>query len=125
MVTYASANASTITHLALGAATFIPLVGAAAAVADAGLYTYEGDYLSASLSMLAIVPGGELLGDAAKLARGGEKAVNVVNDVEKIEKVATDLEKVEQAASGAEKAVEPGIKAGESGGETAGRAFPQ
>jgi HNH/ENDO VII superfamily nuclease with conserved GHE residues len=101
---YASANASTITHLALGAATFIPLVGAAAAVADAGLYTYEGDYLSASLSMLAIVPGGELLGDAAKLARGGEKAVNVVNDVEKIEKVATDLEKVENAASEGERA---------------------
>ena len=44
--------------------------------------------------MLAIVPGGELLGDAAKLARGGEKAVNVVNDVDKIENVATDLEKV-------------------------------
>jgi len=125
MVTYASANAGTITHLALGAATFIPLVGAAAAVADAGLYAYEGDYLAASLSMLAVVPGGEILGDAAKLARGGEKAVNVVNDVEKIEKVATDLEKVGQAASGAKRAVEPGIKAGESGGETAGRAFPQ
>jgi hypothetical protein len=104
MVTYASANAGTITHLALGAATFIPIVGTAAAVADAGLYAYEGDYLAASLSMLAVVPGGQILGDAAKLARGGEKAVNVVNDVEKIEKVATDLEKVGQTASGAEKA---------------------
>ena len=68
--------------------------------------------------MLAVVPGGELLGDAAKLARGGEKAVTVVNDVEKIQKVATDLEKAgqaaskgERAASGAERATSVGDRA--------------
>ena len=54
--------------------------------------------------MLAVVPGGRILGEAAKLARGGEKVVNVVNDVEKIEKVATDLEKVVQTASEWERA---------------------
>ncbi|MGD0019673.1 MAG: hypothetical protein ABSD62_10505 [Candidatus Limnocylindrales bacterium] len=57
---------STAAHLALGAATFVPVVGSAAAVADARLYAYEGDYMSAALSLTAVVP------DGAIVARGGQ-----------------------------------------------------
>jgi RHS repeat-associated protein len=103
MVSYASANASMITHLALGAATFIPVVGSAAAVADAGLYLYEGDSADAALSMLAVVPGGELVGDAGKLARGGEKALTAAEDVvkvgEDVDRLATAGGEFERAAS--------------------------
>lgn len=73
-----------VAHLALGAATFVPVAGSAFALADATLYTAEGDYLDASLSMLAVVPGGELLSDGAKLARGGEKALTAGEDVARL-----------------------------------------
>ena len=106
VVSYASSHASLVTHLALGAATFIPVIGSAAAIADAGLYMYEGDYLSASLSLLAVIPGGELLGEAGKLAEGAEdldKAANVINDVDKADQVANDLDKVENVVTDANK----------------------
>ena len=66
-------------HGVLDVAGFIPVVGAVADVANAGLYAAEGDYANAALSAAAAVPG---IGDAAaaaKLANRGVRAVQAAN----------------------------------------------
>ncbi|WP_404790450.1 S8 family serine peptidase [Altericista sp. CCNU0014] len=66
-------------HGILDVAGFIPVVGAVADVANAGLYAAEGDYANAALSAAAAVPG---VGDAAaavKLANRGVQAVQAAN----------------------------------------------
>lgn len=70
---------SDIAHGALDVAGFIPVVGAVADIANAGLYAAEGDYANAALSAAAAVPG---VGDAAaavKLANRGVQAVRAAN----------------------------------------------
>lgn len=49
-------------HTALGAAGFIPGLGAVADVLDAGLHVYEGNYGLAAINVVSAVPG---VGDAA------------------------------------------------------------
>jgi len=66
-------------HGVLDVAGFIPVVGAVADVANAGLYAVEGDHANAALSAVAAVPG---IGDAAaavKLANRGVQAVQAAN----------------------------------------------
>lgn len=68
-----------IAHAALDVAGFVPVVGAVADVANAGLYAVEGDHANAALSAVAAVPG---IGDAAaavKLANRGVQAVQAAN----------------------------------------------
>jgi hypothetical protein len=93
-----------IAHTALGVATFIPGVGSFAAVADAGLYAYQGDYVDAALSLMAVIPGGELLGKATELVHGGGGALKATEDVVK---AGEDLERLaksgEEATSEAER----------------------
>jgi LysM repeat protein len=70
---------SEIAHGALDVAGFIPVAGAVADIANAGLYAAEGDYANAALSAAAAVPG---IGDAAaavKLVNRGVEAVQVAN----------------------------------------------
>jgi LysM repeat protein len=70
---------SEIAHGALDVAGFIPVAGAVADVANAGLYAAEGDYANAALSAAAAVPG---IGDAAaavKLVNRGVEAVQIAN----------------------------------------------
>jgi hypothetical protein len=88
---------SSTAHLALGAASFVPGIGTAAAVADAGLYAYEGDYESAALSLTAAVPGGAILSK-------GEKALKFVRGLDRADEAA-------RVAVDAEKAVAAGDKA--------------
>jgi len=73
----------------LGAATFVPIIGSAAAAADTGLYLYEGNYTDAALSSLAVIPGGKLASgfkalhagdDAAKAAGAGTK-LHILDDI--------------------------------------------
>ena len=97
----------------------MPVVGSVAAVADAGLYAYEGDDLDAAMSLMGAIPGGEILGKAAEAAHGAAEAFEVGADVAKVgehvaeaaedtAKVADDVVKAgedsEEALSGAEKA---------------------
>ncbi len=66
-------------HGILDVAGFIPVVGAVADVANAGLYAAEGDYANAALSAAAAVPG---IGDAAaavKLANRGVQAAQTAS----------------------------------------------
>lgn len=58
-----------ITHGALDILGFVPVFGAIADVANAGLYAAEGKYDMAAMSMLSAIPGvGDVLGPAAKVA---------------------------------------------------------
>ncbi|GAA6614715.1 hypothetical protein [Scytonema sp. NUACC26] len=83
-------NLSDVGHTVLDGAGFIPVVGAAADVANGAWYAAEGNWKNAAFSFAAAVPG---VGDAAaagklgfkatqgvqKLARSGTRAANVVN----------------------------------------------
>jgi RHS repeat-associated protein len=82
-------NTSASLHIMLGAATFVPIIGSAAAAADTGLYLYEGNYTDAALSSLAVIPGGKLASgvkalhagdDAAKAAGAGTK-LHILDDI--------------------------------------------
>ncbi|NJL61142.1 MAG: hypothetical protein HC903_04030 [Methylacidiphilales bacterium] len=68
-------NLSDVGHTALDIAGFIPVVGAAADVANAGWYAAKGDWKNASLSAAAAVPG---VGDAAAAVKLGVKATTAV-----------------------------------------------
>lgn len=62
-------------HTALDVAGLIPALGAVPDAINAGLYLIEGDYTSAGLSTVAIVP---VFGDAATVVRlGGRTVVRV------------------------------------------------
>ena len=97
---------SSAAHLALGAATFVPGIGSAAAVADAGLYAYEGDYAQAALSLVSAVPGAGVVSAGEKAFTAIDKAANVVNEgekafkaIDKAESAVNDFNKVEKAES--------------------------
>jgi RHS repeat-associated protein len=74
-----------LVHGALDVAGFIPVVGAAADVLNAGVYALEGDYANAALSLVASVPG---IGDAAAL---GKVAMAVAVPLAKVTKRADNL----------------------------------
>ncbi len=62
-------NSDTI-HTVLDVAGFIPVVGTAADLINAGLYAAQGDYVNAGLSLVSAVP---VIGDAAgALGKGGK-----------------------------------------------------
>jgi RHS repeat-associated protein len=73
-------NLMDVVHGALDVAGFIPGLGAAADVLNAGIYALEGDYANAALSLLASVPG---VGDAAAL---GKMAIAVAVPLAKVAK---------------------------------------
>jgi hypothetical protein len=84
--------AKMVTHGALDVLGFVPVFGAIADVANAGLYAAEGKYDMAAMSMLSAVPGvGDVLGPAAKAAKLASKALptaaKVAKTLSKAEKV--------------------------------------
>jgi hypothetical protein len=86
-VGYVSDHAADIAHAALGVATFIPGVGAVAALADAGLYVMAGDYGTAAMALAGAIPGGALVrmgGKAARGLRGAEMGARVADDAARI-----------------------------------------
>jgi RHS repeat-associated protein len=111
------ANASSIAHAGLGVATFVPGVGTVAALADSGLYAAQGDYVDAGLSLMGVIPGGELLGKAGEALHGAAEVAEVGADVvkagEQAEHVVTTGEKIEQGVTEGEKALD-GAEAVES-----------
>lgn len=72
-------------HMALDVAGMVPVVGAAADVANAGWYAAEGDWTNAALSAAGAVPG---IGDAATAAKLGKKAVTGAQALAKTNKAA-------------------------------------
>lgn len=63
-------------HTGLDAAGFIPVIGAAFDLANAGLYASEGDWGNAALSTVASVPGvGDAIGGTAKAVKLASKAI--------------------------------------------------
>jgi RHS repeat-associated protein len=104
--TFVSENASTITHATLGVASFVPGLGVATSLLDAGLYAAEGDYMSAGLSLAGAVPGGALLKYGGKMLRAGadiEKGVKIAGNLEKADKLITDAERAQSVIRDAEK----------------------
>lgn len=69
------ANWSSVGHTFLDGAGFIPVVGAAADMANAGWYAAKGDWKNASLSAVSAVPG---VGDAVAAVKIGAKATGAV-----------------------------------------------
>ena len=89
----------------------MPVVGSVAAVADAGLYAYEGDDLDAAMSLIGAIPGGEILGKAAEAAHGAAEAFEVGADVAKVG------EHVAEAAEDTARVADDVVKAGEDSEE--------
>jgi hypothetical protein len=58
-------------------AGWIPGIGEAADLINAGLYDLEGDWVNAGISALGIIPG---LGDAAKVGRMGKRAKDLAEE---------------------------------------------
>ena len=77
---------SDITHAALDVAGFVPVVGAAADVANGALYLAEGNPAEAALSFVAAVPG---VGDAIAIGAKGVKATKAVVEGVEAAKVTT------------------------------------
>jgi hypothetical protein len=77
-------NLSDVGHTALDVAGFIPVVGAAADLTNAGWYAAKGDWKNASLSAAAAVPG---VGDAAAAVKIGVKATHAVAGAAAVSKV--------------------------------------
>lgn len=98
-----------VVHGVLDVAGFIPVVGAAADVANAAIYAAEGDWGNAALSMVSAVPGvGDVAGAAGKVvkvaAKGASKAKKAGNAVSKTKKMTSFLAKVSgKAKTGAKK----------------------
>ncbi len=65
-------------HTGLDLAGFLPVVGTAADLANAGLYAAEGDYVNAGLSAASAIP---IAGDAAAAARLGARGMDAVRNV--------------------------------------------
>ncbi len=65
---------SGLAHGLLDVASFIPVVGTAAAAIDTGLYLAEGNYEEAAFAATGLVPGGKVAGKLAKGARMALKA---------------------------------------------------
>lgn len=85
-------NLSDVGHTVLDAAGFIPVVGAAADMANAGWYAAKGDWKNASLSAVSAVPG---VGDAVAAVKIGAKATGAVAGAAAVSRV----NKVSQAGS--------------------------
>ncbi|MDB9526536.1 hypothetical protein PN498_11090 [Oscillatoria sp. CS-180] len=63
-------------HTGLDAAGFIPVIGAAFDIANAGLYAAEGDWGNVALSTVSSVPGiGDAIGGTAKAVKLTSKAI--------------------------------------------------
>ncbi|MDE6887893.1 MAG: hypothetical protein K2P45_04510 [Eubacterium sp.] len=98
-----------VVHGVLDVAGFIPVVGAAADVANAAIYAAEGDWGNAALSMVSAVPGvGDVAGAAGKVvkvaAKGASKAKKAGNAVSKTKKMTSFLAKAYgKAKDGAKK----------------------
>ena len=114
-------SASDIAHTVLGVASCIPVVGAAAAVVDAGIYAAEGNLGEAALSLVGVIPGGKIAATAGKLAvkgagmigKGAKVAEGVVGAVKAADKVADGVKAADKVADGVKAAdkVADGVKA--------------
>ncbi|MCL2012617.1 MAG: hypothetical protein FWG75_07525 [Cystobacterineae bacterium] len=124
-------SASEIAHHVLGAASFVPGVGAVAAVVDAGLHAAEGNFGEAALSLAGAIPGGKVATTAVKgvkaatsLAKGAKagkgakaaqaqvtKATKVKEDAQKVYKAAQDKQTLAQQKAGAKANTSPEVKA--------------
>ena len=101
-------SASDIAHTVLGVASCIPVVGAAAAVVDAGIYAAEGNLGEAALSLVGVIPGGKIAATAGKLAvkgagmigKGAKVAEGVVGAVKAADKVADGVKAADKVADG-------------------------
>ena len=71
-------------HIALDVAGFIPGVGIAADLLNAGLYAVEGDFASAGLSAVSAVP---IVGDAAAAVKLGAKGVDALSAVDTVDEI--------------------------------------
>jgi hypothetical protein len=81
-------------HVGLAIASFIPVVGSAAALADAGIYAAQGDYVDAGLSALGAIP---MVGEAADAVKAGRLAVEGVEDGAKLIKAGDEALQVARA----------------------------
>lgn len=82
---------SGLAHGLLDVASFIPVVGTAAAAIDTGLYLAEGNYEGAAFAATGLVPGGKVVGKLAKVARiamKGRKGVHRLRTARRMAKMA-------------------------------------
>lgn len=74
---------SSLAHGVLGIASLVPGLNIPASLIDAGLYTVEGDYLNAGISMVGVIP---IAGQGVKAVKMGKmviKTVDGANDIRK------------------------------------------
>ena len=76
-------------HFVLGAAGFVPGLGAVPDLLDAGVYALEGDMISAGLSATAAIPlGGDAVKAGTLVGKGGKQLLKVAEEsvLKKVEK---------------------------------------
>ncbi|MEJ2692923.1 MAG: DUF4150 domain-containing protein [Candidatus Thiodiazotropha sp.] len=87
---------SGLAHGLLDVASFIPVIGTAAAAIDTGLYLAEGNYEGAAFAATGLVPGGKVAGKLAKGARmllKASKRARRARRVGKVSKIAKHARK--------------------------------
>lgn len=93
------ASLSSIGHVILDITGLIPGAGEVADVTNAALYIKEGDYFSAALSLVSIIPAiGDFVGKSGKLATWVDKNLPKVADVLKTygPEVLEDIEQAQE-----------------------------
>ncbi|MBW4421103.1 MAG: hypothetical protein KME13_18010 [Myxacorys californica WJT36-NPBG1] len=86
-----------IAHTVLDVAGFIPGVGVAADLLNAGLYAAEGNYAMAGLSAVAAVP---VVGDAAAAAKLGAKGIDAAAGAARATDTAAEVARVTPSSGG-------------------------
>jgi hypothetical protein len=115
-------------HFALGAAGFIPGLGAIPDLLDAGVYALEGDMVSAGLSATAAIPlGGDAVKAGTILGKAGKRVAREATErglIKGVEKEGAQRLEREALDRGAEKAAQKkvGKETGEGAAQGTGKA---
>ncbi len=76
----------TLLHTAVDVGSAIPILNVPLSIVSAGWSLYDGDYVGAGLSLLAINPFGGEAAAAAKLVRNADRVAEAANDVRDVAK---------------------------------------
>jgi uncharacterized protein YukE len=95
-------------HAGLAIASFIPVVGTAASLIDAGIYLAQGDYLDAGISAVGAIP---LIGEGADALKAGRLAVagaRALEDTSQVVRIGEEGVRAFQATEDGARAIDAG-----------------
>jgi hypothetical protein len=98
-------------HAGLAVASFIPVVGTAASLVDAGIYAYQGDYVGAAISLAGAIPVVGEGADALKAGRLAMEGVKAAEETSQVVRVGEEASHVVQATDEGAQALKAGDQA--------------